>query len=97
MAHEQREDLNVVEEKAILVALTLRGEHITLEDRFAELSALTESAGGIVVGHLTQKRRLPHGRTFVGKGKAKQLKELADSVDASVIIFDHDIDRKSVV
>jgi len=91
MAHEQREDLNVVAEKAILVALTLRGEHITLEERFAELSALTESAGGIVVGHLTQKRRLPHGRTFVGKGKAKQLKELADSVDASVIIFDHDM------
>ena len=58
MGTEQREDLNVVAERAILVALTLRGERISIDDRFAELSALTESAGGVVVGHLTQKRRL---------------------------------------
>ncbi|MBT4530280.1 MAG: GTPase HflX [Phycisphaerae bacterium] len=91
MATEQREDLNVVAERAILVVLTLRGEFISLDERFAELSALTESAGGVVVGHLTQKRRLPHGRTFIGRGKVTQLKELAESVDASIIIFDHDM------
>ncbi|MFT5206076.1 MAG: hypothetical protein ACI9GC_001385, partial [Phycisphaerales bacterium] len=50
MGHEQREDLNVVAERAILVALSLRGEFISLDERFGELSALTESAGGIVVG-----------------------------------------------
>ena len=55
------------------------------------MEASTESAGGIVVGHVTQRRRLPHGRTFIGKGKVTQLKELADSVDASIIIFDHDM------
>ena len=91
MGHEQREDLNVVAERAILVALTLRGEFVPLDERFAELSALTESAGGIVVGHLTQKRRLPSGRTFVGKGKVNELKDLAESVEASIIIFDHDM------
>ena len=88
MGHEQREDLNVVAERAVLVALSLRGELISLDERFAELSALTESAGGVVVGHLTQRRRLPHGKTFIGKGKVVQLKELAESVNASVIIFD---------
>ena len=76
MGHEQREDLNVVAERAILVALSLRGEFISLDERFGELSALTESAGGIVVGHVTQRRRLPHGRTFIGKGKVTQLKSL---------------------
>ena len=91
MGHEQREDLNVVAERAILIALTLQGETIPLDDRFAELSDLTESAGGVVVGHLTQRRRLPHGRSFIGKGKVTQLKELADSVDASIIIFDHEL------
>ena len=91
MGHEQREDLNVVAERAILVALTLRGEFISIDERFEELSALTKSAGGVVVGHLTQKRRLPHGRTFIGKGKVAQLKDLAESVKASVIIFDHDM------
>jgi GTP-binding protein HflX len=96
MAIEQREDLNVVAERAVLVALTLRGERIAIDDRFAELSALTASAGGIVVGHITQKRRLPHGRTFIGKGKVTQLKELADSVDATIIIFDHDMSPSQI-
>ncbi len=91
MGHEQREDLNVVAERAVLVALTLKGEDISLDERFAELGALTESAGGTVVGHITQKRRLPNGRTFIGKGKVKQLKNLAESVDATLIIFDHDM------
>jgi GTP-binding protein HflX len=91
MAIEQREDLNVVAERAVLVALTLRGEHISIDDRFSELSALTESAGGVVVGYITQKRRLPHGKTFIGKGKVAQLKALADSLDATIIIFDHDM------
>jgi GTP-binding protein HflX len=91
MGYQKREDLNVVSERAILVALTLRGERISLDERFDELSALTESAGGKVVGHLTQKRRLPRGRTFVGKGKLDELRNLAESTDASVIIFDHDL------
>ena len=96
MAIEQREDLNVVAERAVLVALTLRGERISIDDRFAELSALTESAGGVVVGRLTQKRRLPHGKTFIGKGKVTQLKELADAVDATIIIFDHDMSPSQI-
>ena len=96
MGTEQREDLNVVAERAILVALTLRGERISIDDRFAELIALTESAGGVVVGHLTQKRRLPHGKTFIGKGKVTQLKELADSVNATIIIFDHDMSPSQI-
>ena len=91
MGYQKREDLNVVSERAILVALTLRGERISIDERFAELSALTESAGGQIVGHLTQKRRLPRGRTFVGKGKLDELRDLAESTDASVIIFDHDL------
>lgn len=96
MGHEQREDLNVVEERAVLVALTLRGERISLDERFTELSELTKSAGGIVVGHLTQKRRLPHGKTFIGKGKVTELKNLAESVDASIIIFDHDMSPSQI-
>jgi GTPase len=96
MGTQQREDLNVVAERAVLVALTLRGERISLDDRFAELSALTESAGGEVVGHITQKRRLPHGKTFIGKGKVAQLKELAESVDATIIIFDHDMSPSQI-
>lgn len=91
MGYQKREDLRVVSEKAILVALSLYGEKIPLDERFTELSALTESAGGEVVGHVSQKRRLPRGKTFIGKGKLEELRNLAQSTDASVIIFDHDL------
>ena len=91
MGYQQREDLNVVEERAILVAVTLLGETIPLDDRFAELSALTESAGGIVVGHLTQKRKLPYGKTYIGSGKLNELKRLVEGTKATLIIFDHDL------
>lgn len=91
MSYSQREDLNVVSERAILVAVTLMGETIPLDDRFDELAALTESAGGEVVGHMTQKRRLPYGKTYIGSGKISQLKDLAESTKATVIIFDHEL------
>ena len=91
MGYQQREDLNVVSERAILVAVTLLGETVPLDDRFDELAALTESAGGQVVGHITQKRRLPYGKTFIGSGKLEDLKNLAESTKASLIIFDHDL------
>ena len=91
MGHEQREDMNVVAERAIVVAVTLKGEQLPLDERFAELCALTESAGGNVVGKITQRRRLPSGRTYIGSGKVKQLRDLADSTDATIIIFDHDL------
>ncbi|MBC8522705.1 GTPase HflX [PVC group bacterium] len=91
MGYQKREDLNVVSERAILVALSLFGEKIPIDHRFEELSALTESAGGEVVGQMTQKRKLPKGKTFIGKGKLEELSNLADSTDASVIIFDHDL------
>ncbi|MDP6541816.1 MAG: GTPase HflX, partial [Phycisphaerales bacterium] len=74
-----------------MVALSLFGEKIPIDHRFEELSALTESAGGEVVGQMTQKRKLPVGKTFIGKGKLEELSNLADSTDASVIIFDHDL------
>lgn len=91
MGHEQREDMNVVAERAILVAVTLKGEQLPLDERFAELRALTESAGGNVVGSLTQRRRLPSGRTYIGSGKVKSLRDLADSTGATIVIFDHDL------
>lgn len=91
MSYQQREDLNVVEERAILVAVEFPREKISLDDRFSELAALTESAGGHVVGYLAQKRKMPYGKTFIGSGKLIDLHNLVESAKATLVIFDHDL------
>jgi GTP-binding protein HflX len=57
----------------------------------AELTALAESAGAIVVGRLQQKIRRAHAGLYIGKGKAEQLAHRAKQARADVVIFDNDL------
>ena len=54
----------------------------------AELRALTLSAGASVEATVSQKLKAPDPRTFIGKGKAGEVRELAQSKGASLAIFD---------
>ena len=91
MSQIQREQLKVIAEKAILVAVVLPDTYVDAHDRFAELRALTETAGAVVVGELVQKRRKPTVRTYLGKGKVIELAGLAKMTGATLIIFDCDL------
>ncbi len=91
MAQTQREDIKVAAERAVLVAVALPKGEISVDERLHELSALAKSAGSSVVGELTQRMRIPNGRTFIGKGKTRELANLAESTKAGVVIFDHDL------
>ncbi|QIR35419.1 GTPase HflX [Tolypothrix sp. PCC 7910] len=61
------------------------------EDGLAELVRLVESAGGIVLDTMQQKRDRPHPQTVVGKGKVEEITLLAQKVGANLIVFDRDI------
>ncbi|OUL36108.1 GTPase HflX [Nostoc sp. T09] len=61
------------------------------EDGLAELVRLVESAGGIVLDTMRQKRDRPHPQTVVGKGKVEEITLLAQKVRANLIVFDRDI------
>ncbi|MHC5737586.1 GTPase HflX [Nostoc sp.] len=61
------------------------------EDGLAELVRLVESAGGIVLDTMRQKRDRPHPQTVVGKGKIAEITLLAQKVRANLIVFDRDI------
>ncbi|MBN3958093.1 GTPase HflX [Nostoc sp. NMS8] len=68
------------------------------EDGLAELVRLVESAGGIVLDTMRQKRvgvarrrHRPHPQTVVGKGKIAEITLLAQKVRANLIVFDRDI------
>ncbi|NDJ22058.1 GTPase HflX [Nostoc sp. B(2019)] len=61
------------------------------EDGLAELVRLVESAGGIVLDTMRQKRARPHPQTVVGKGKIEEITLLAQKLRANLIVFDRDI------
>ena len=84
-----RQTLRVRKERAILVGAVLRGRGES--DDLAELTALAESAGAVVVDRFQQKIRTINPSTYLGKGKAEQLAGRVKKFKANVIIFDNDL------
>jgi GTPase len=61
------------------------------EESLNELRTLAESAGAKVVGEILQRRDRPDPATLVGGGKLEEIAGAAASVDADVLLFDHDL------
>ena len=76
-------------ESAVLVGIELGSEGgIGADESLDELRALTESAGAGVAGVIRQRLKAPDPRTFIGKGKTGEVRELAHAKGASLAIFD---------
>jgi len=84
-----RETLRVRKERAILVAAILRNSDGG--DDLAELTALAESAGALVVDKFQQKIRSIKAAMYIGKGKADRLRGRVKRFEADVVIFDNDL------
>ncbi len=84
-----RQTLRVRKERAILVAAVL-GVRDGPDD-LAELTALAESAGAVVIDRFQQKIRTINPSTYIGKGKADQLAGRVRRFKADVVIFDNDL------
>ena len=84
-----RETLKVRKERAVLVGPVL-GRRDGGDD-LAELTALAESAGAVVVDRIQQKIRRINPSTYVGKGKAERLRGRVKRFAADVVIFDNDL------
>jgi len=76
-------------ERALLVQLRFPGLHVEAE--LDELKLLTRSAGAEVCGVLTGRRERPDVATYIGKGKAEELRDLALLEKADVAIVNHDL------
>jgi len=84
-----RQTLRVKKERAILVAAVLRGKNPG--DDLAELTALAQSAGAVVVDRFQQQIRKINPSTYIGKGKVEQLAGRVKKFEADVIIFDNNL------
>jgi len=84
-----RQTLRVRKERAVLVAAIL--SRPSAVNGLAELTALAESAGAVVVDRFQQKIRKIKPATYIGKGKVTQLAERVRRFKADVVIFDNDL------
>jgi GTP-binding protein HflX len=61
------------------------------DESLAEFRELVASAGGEVAAELLQRRARPDPATLVGAGKVEEIAGVAASVDADLVLFDHDL------
>ena len=85
-------DLEVTEQTAILVG-TGYGMATTeeAEASLEELARLADTAGAEPLAIELQRRPTPDPRLYVGKGKAQEIRELAEALDVDVVIFDDEL------
>jgi GTPase len=66
------------------------------EEHIAELAELVASAGAVVIAKVIAKRNAPDPASYIGKGKAEEIKALAGEHDASLVVFDDDLTAAQV-
>jgi GTPase len=56
-----------------------------------ELAALADTAGADVLDRMLQRRDTPHPASYLGKGKAREVVDVAAMLDADLLIFDDEL------
>ncbi|MGE3621646.1 MAG: GTPase HflX [Acidimicrobiia bacterium] len=79
-------------EKIVLVGVTIPPESPDdTEASLDELSLLVDTAGADEVARVVQRRTSPDPPTFVGKGKAAELRDVALETDCDTVVFDNEL------
>ena len=97
--HQELKTTRPPQEKAFLVGVewndTPRGKYRPgawpVEESLTELERLAYTAGLDVVGQAVQSLDRPHAGTFIGSGKAKDIAQQLQMLDADVVIFDDEL------
>ena len=78
-------------ERVVLIGVWTDGTEESAEASMAELAALAETAGSEVLEGLIQRRSTPDAATFVGSGKAKELRDIVLATGADTLICDGEL------
>jgi GTPase len=79
-------------EKIVLVGVTIPPETVEeTENSVDELALLVDTAGADEVARVFQRRTSPDPPTYVGKGKAEELAEIAVATDCDTVVFDNEL------
>jgi len=82
------------QERAVLVGLNadcFRKDQTATDETLEELEALLETAGGFCTGKILQNRHAPDAHSFIGEGKAQEVRMLVEFTEATMVIFDNEL------
>ncbi len=82
------------QERAVLVGLNadcFTAELTATEESLEELEALLETAGGFCTGKVLQNRHTPDSHSFIGEGKAQEVRMLVEATNSTMVIFDNEL------
>ena len=82
------------QERAVLVGLNadcFTAEQTATEEALEELEALRETAGGVCTGKMLQNRHTPDSHSFIGEGKAQEVRMLVEATASTMVIFDNEL------
>lgn len=81
-----------IQERAVLVGLNadcFSPEETATEGSLEELDALLQTAGGFCTAKVLQNRHTPDSHSFIGAGKAQEIRMLAEATESTMVIFDN--------
>jgi GTP-binding protein HflX len=78
-------------ERVVLAGVWTEGTSADAENSMRELAALAETAGSEVLAGLLQRRAHPDPATFLGKGKAEELRDVVIAEGADTVICDGEL------
>lgn len=78
-------------ERVVLVGVWTEGSAADNQASMAELAALAETAGSQVLEGLIQRRDKPDPSTYIGSGKAQELREVVLATGADTVICDGEL------
>jgi len=78
-------------ERVVLVGVWTDGTAADADASLAELAALAETAGSEVLEGMIQRRDKPDPSTYIGSGKAQELREIVVATGADTVICDGEL------
>ncbi len=78
-------------ERVVLAGLWTSGTVADAEVSLQELAALAETAGSLVLDGVVQRRHAPDPGTFLGSGKAAELRDLVEAAGADTVVCDGEL------
>lgn len=78
-------------ERVVLVGVWTEGTAAQARANMAELAALAETAGSAVLDAVIQRRSTPDPATYIGSGKAAELREVVLATGADTVICDGEL------
>jgi len=85
-------DNEILPERTLLVSIPKKGtSKEVIEEHIEELASLVRTAGGVVVDSLYQELASLNPATAIGKGKVQEIKEIVQSKEINLIVFDDEL------